>query len=142
MSVDSLSTSVARIKVSLDSHVLMMLMHATGGHGELNLIPLASTMSYQDVGAETVSFAACPTPAQLPHGLQFAAAVDLPGIVAGYPPPSVTAAAQTPSIIGVRGVAEYNSSVEDQERQPSSTSVERPQLLDVDYAAELSLIHI
>ena len=81
LSVDSLSTSVARIKVSLDSHVLMMLMHATGGHGELNLIPLASTVSYQDVGAETVSFAACPTPAQLPHGLQFAAAVDLPALL-------------------------------------------------------------
>ena len=79
---------------------------------------------------------ACPTPAQLPHGSQFAAAVDLPGIVAGYPPPSVTAAAAPPSIIGIRGVAAYTSSVEDQERQPSSTAVERPQLLDVDYAAE------
>ena len=67
---------------------------------------------------------------------QFAAAVDLPGIVAEYPPPSVTAAAAPPSIIGIRGVAAYTSSVEDQERQPSSTAVERPQLLDVDYAAD------
>ena len=70
------------------------------------------------------------------HGLQFAAAVDLPGIVAGYPPPSVTAAAAPPSIIDIRGVAAYTSSVEDQERQPSSTAAERPQVLDVDYAAE------
>ena len=67
-----------------------MLRAATGVEFDTSL---ASTESYQDVGAETVSFAACPTPAQLQHGSQFAAAVDLPGIVAGYPPPSVTAAA-------------------------------------------------
>ena len=106
LSVDDLLPSVARPKVSLDSHDVDACY---GRPRDVKLdTSLTSTESYPDVGAEKVSFAACPTPAQLPRGSQFAAAVDLPGIVAGYPPPLVTAAAP-PSIIGIRGVAAYTS---------------------------------